>query len=360
MDDNGDADTLIWTTEYGLPTSVVSEAYQAAFIANYLRTWSDLPGVGPMFFYTTRDRETGSSESEDTFGIVETDWTPKLSAEVIAAWIAGQPLPVPDIPDEPGFSTWLAAAFAAVANTIGAVVDAGIAVTKFVVDAVVDAVRWVVSAAVNTVAWVAGAIFDVVTAVVSGIAGLFQPNSVAVSDSTAAAFDGAAPVAALDSDTTAVAKPAAPAPDGDTARVSDHVADADAPAIEPALAESAVESAAQGADVTEAQLSAEATAPSTESPDPEEPIAEPESDAASVADDGDTGSASSSTHDAATAKDKTGTDKADKDTTDETAEDTTDETAKDTTDKVKTDTGSASDAKGSESSNSGASGGDSE
>ncbi len=359
MDDNGDADTLIWTTEYGLPTSVVSEAYQAAFIANYLRTWSDLPGVGPMFFYTTRDRETGSSESEDTFGIVETDWTPKLSAEVIAAWIAGQPLPVPDIPDEPGFSTWLAAAFAAVANTIGAVVDAGIAVTKFVVDAVVDAVRWVVSAAVNTVAWVAGAIFDVVTAVVSGIAGLFQPNSVAVSDSTAAAFDGAAPVAALDSDTTAVAKPAAPAPDGDTARVSDHVADADAPAIEPALAESAVESAAQGADVTEAQLSAEATAPSTESPDPEEPIAEPESDAASVADDGDTGSASSSTHDAATAKDKAGTDKTDKDTTDETAKDT-DKTPKDATAKVKTDTGSASDAKGSESSNSGASGGDSE
>jgi hypothetical protein len=81
-----------------------------------------------------------------------------------------------------------------VVNTIGAVVDAGIAVAKSIVNAVVDVVRWVVSTAVHTVAWVAGAIVDVVTAVVSGIGGLFQPNSAAISDSVAPAFVGAAPV----------------------------------------------------------------------------------------------------------------------------------------------------------------------
>ena len=105
MDLNGDADKLIWTTEYGLPTSVVSESKQADFIRDFLNTWSTLTGVGPMFFYTTRDRDTGSSNSQDTFGLFETDWGPKKAAAVVKAWIAAHPgteirpiRPIPLIP----------------------------------------------------------------------------------------------------------------------------------------------------------------------------------------------------------------------------------------------------------------------
>ncbi|HEY5842958.1 MAG TPA: cellulase family glycosylhydrolase, partial [Mycobacterium sp.] len=84
MNANGDGDKLIWNTEYGLPTSVVSEVTQAAFVQDLLNTWSGLTGVGPMFFYTTRDREANSNDSEDNFGLFYNNWTPKKVVQVIA------------------------------------------------------------------------------------------------------------------------------------------------------------------------------------------------------------------------------------------------------------------------------------
>jgi len=87
MDANGDTAKQIWATEYGLPTSVVSEADQAAFIKDFLATWSALTGTGPMYFYTLVDKATGSTNAEDTFGLYNSDGTPKDAVAVIMAWI---------------------------------------------------------------------------------------------------------------------------------------------------------------------------------------------------------------------------------------------------------------------------------
>ena len=40
-------------------------------------------GVDIVMHYTTRDRNTGSSNPQDTYGVYRTDWTPKPAAYVI-------------------------------------------------------------------------------------------------------------------------------------------------------------------------------------------------------------------------------------------------------------------------------------
>jgi hypothetical protein len=94
---NGDGDKLIWSTEYGTPTSVVDEATQAAMIQDYLSSWSQLDYAGPSFIYTTRDINTASTNPDDTFGVLRDDWSWKPAVYVIQQWTAThpqQPMPV--------------------------------------------------------------------------------------------------------------------------------------------------------------------------------------------------------------------------------------------------------------------------
>lgn len=81
---NGDGARQVWATEYGLPTSSVSEAQQAAFIHDFVASWQNVDGAGPMFIYTTRDTNTGSFDDEANFGLFETDWTKKAAADTVA------------------------------------------------------------------------------------------------------------------------------------------------------------------------------------------------------------------------------------------------------------------------------------
>jgi len=80
---NGDSAKKIWCTEYGMPTSRVSEADQAAFIKDILTKWQEMPYAGPLLIYTTRDRRTGSTNDQDTFGVYRTDWTGKPASQNI-------------------------------------------------------------------------------------------------------------------------------------------------------------------------------------------------------------------------------------------------------------------------------------
>ena len=88
---NGDGDKKIWSTEYGVPTSVASEATQAEFIADYLNAWSQFDFTGPSFFYTTRDTDTDSGWVDYTFGALRDDWTYKLAGYITAEWAATHP-----------------------------------------------------------------------------------------------------------------------------------------------------------------------------------------------------------------------------------------------------------------------------
>ncbi|MBY4272441.1 cellulase family glycosylhydrolase [Rhodococcus fascians] len=74
---NGDGNKKIWATEYGVPTSVATEDQQNAMITDFVTKWRELPYAGPIFLYQLRDKQTGSSDPEMTFGLLHTDWSAK-------------------------------------------------------------------------------------------------------------------------------------------------------------------------------------------------------------------------------------------------------------------------------------------
>jgi hypothetical protein len=81
----------LWLTEYGLATSRVSEQQQAAYIQDLLDSWQSYGQAGPVFLYTTRDAQTGSTNPEDTFGLWRTDGTPKPAAQTVLNWTSAHP-----------------------------------------------------------------------------------------------------------------------------------------------------------------------------------------------------------------------------------------------------------------------------
>lgn len=91
---NGDADKRIWATEYGEPSSVVGEPAQAAYLDDMLSKWRAIPYAGPVYVYTMRDRNSGSTAVEDTLGIYRSDGTAKPSARVVTAHLGGPGLPI--------------------------------------------------------------------------------------------------------------------------------------------------------------------------------------------------------------------------------------------------------------------------
>lgn len=82
---NGDSGKKIWGTEYGVPTNKVDMPTQAAFITDILAKWQELPYTGPVLIYTTRDRNTGTTDDQDNFGMYRTDWTAKPAQQVMAS-----------------------------------------------------------------------------------------------------------------------------------------------------------------------------------------------------------------------------------------------------------------------------------
>ncbi|MCP9274686.1 endo-1,4-beta-xylanase, partial [Mycolicibacterium arenosum] len=79
---NGDGEKVIWATEYGQPTLIGGEARQAEFLADFLRTWREIPYAGPAYLYTTRDG-VGYTDLENSFGLYREDWTPKPALGVV-------------------------------------------------------------------------------------------------------------------------------------------------------------------------------------------------------------------------------------------------------------------------------------
>jgi hypothetical protein len=78
----------VWITEYGLSTTDVSQQTQATYIQDLLNTWKNISYAGPVFIYTAQDTNSASTNPQDTYGIYESDWTPKLAVAVIQQAIA--------------------------------------------------------------------------------------------------------------------------------------------------------------------------------------------------------------------------------------------------------------------------------
>jgi polysaccharide biosynthesis protein PslG len=83
MTANGDGAKQIWATEMGAPTgsasNEMSEAAQAQLVTDSYTQLGSWSWAGPAFFYSYRDQQTGSSNVEDNFGVIRSDWTLKPS-----------------------------------------------------------------------------------------------------------------------------------------------------------------------------------------------------------------------------------------------------------------------------------------
>ena len=78
MKANGDGAKKIWPTEYGAPTiGGLTQAMQNDLISNSLRQWREVSYAGPMFIYSVRDSQTGSSDAQANFGVATTAYAPK-------------------------------------------------------------------------------------------------------------------------------------------------------------------------------------------------------------------------------------------------------------------------------------------
>jgi VCBS repeat-containing protein len=84
---NGDGNKKIWATEYGQPSSEFSEANQAAYIGDFLRTWRSLEYAGPAFIHTLADYPS-SDPIQASFGLFHQDWTPKPALTTVKQVIA--------------------------------------------------------------------------------------------------------------------------------------------------------------------------------------------------------------------------------------------------------------------------------
>lgn len=92
MVNNGDSGKKIWATEYGAPTSMVDEATQSSMISDFVTKWQELPYAGPIFIYTTRDKNSSSSHPEDRFGVFRSDGTPKQAQQSLQ-WLIANNIP---------------------------------------------------------------------------------------------------------------------------------------------------------------------------------------------------------------------------------------------------------------------------
>ncbi|MGB8404783.1 MAG: cellulase family glycosylhydrolase [Mycobacterium sp.] len=150
MNSNGDAAKLIWATEYGESSADSGgQAQQAAYIQDFLTTWSNLAGVGPMFLYSLLDDSQG-----DNMGLFTDNWTAKSAVAVVEAWIVAHPAAATAV-----------GAVGSVVTGIGAVVQALSAAVSSLVSGVVSFVQHVVSG-------IAAAVASFVKALTSGLGSL--------------------------------------------------------------------------------------------------------------------------------------------------------------------------------------------
>lgn len=79
MVDHGDADKLIWSTEFGAPTNGVAndghvdENNQAAMMVNAMQTWKTFSFAGPFFVFEFRDTGGPTQFKDNWFGLTSTD-----------------------------------------------------------------------------------------------------------------------------------------------------------------------------------------------------------------------------------------------------------------------------------------------
>lgn len=87
MKNVGDGGKKIWITEYGAPTTLLTQDQQYDLIFNSMRQWQEVSYAGPMLIYTLRDTNSNGSSDEDRFGVATSSYVPKKALYGIEALV---------------------------------------------------------------------------------------------------------------------------------------------------------------------------------------------------------------------------------------------------------------------------------
>lgn len=151
---NGDEDLKLWATEYGVPTTPffgLSQAQQAAFMADFISAWQNFDGAGPAFLYSGHDLSTGEWDNEANFGLFTSNWTPKQAVAVLSAMIADLEDGTLDNPIYAQRLPFAQSLFIQVASTALGLINTALIIPRAIGQAVYGLARQLVEAVVNTV-----------------------------------------------------------------------------------------------------------------------------------------------------------------------------------------------------------------
>ncbi len=175
MQANGDGALKVWATEYGLSTAPFnpllplqynSLSKQAQFIADFLASWPEQEGTGPMFIYSAIDLNSGSFLSENNYGVFFSNGRPKPAAQIIVDYLNGSNPDVPGAGVLDGIRAVLAGTVRLVGTVINGAVNVATGVALGIVGAVASVASWVLGDS-----WLVSAPRDLVTGVVRLVAG---------------------------------------------------------------------------------------------------------------------------------------------------------------------------------------------
>ena len=190
MDLNGDEELKVWISEYGLPTTNVTERRSTRHTKpNSSRTSEFLadcqwPRQRPKGPYTSIRPATssGNPNRQSNFGFFYTNWTPKQAAYIIAQYAGGLVEPPPEGPDRPIIDAAIALARTLVDASVR-VINAGYDLFKAAVDITVQVIRGLIDLSVRVVRGLAQVsvaaitgIVDAIGAVIDRITDLFGPD----------------------------------------------------------------------------------------------------------------------------------------------------------------------------------------
>lgn len=134
----GQEQLKMWISEYGLPTNVVTTAAQQAYIEDFIKTWQNIAGAGPIFLYTLLD-SAGKTEdllnNEAHFGLYYEDGTPKPIALILKELIKSLKPTTPTTPANP-----ITAVLTALGQLIGQIFSFVPTVINTIVTSVVAAI----------------------------------------------------------------------------------------------------------------------------------------------------------------------------------------------------------------------------
>ncbi len=211
---NDDSDLKVWATEYGQPTTgQYTTQQQADFIQDFLNSWPEIAGTGPMFIYTLQDTDSGNANKQDNFGVYYSDGTAKPVVQIISDYLDSLDPTDPTDPTDPGPTTpshpliqaisaavhWLGAA-ARTVITGAAAVTVGVAkVVAAVVRSVVQATGNVIRGGIKLAASAVKGLVDAAKNVVTGIKQAVRPST---SSTGLSAASVTAPVTSVNSAAT--------------------------------------------------------------------------------------------------------------------------------------------------------------